>query len=348
MLVERKQFEKALERVAKIKNRNTLPILDNFLLVLKGGELSVSASDLDYTAKVTIPAVGDDFKATLPKEALKLIGKLKSETITIIPGEFSVDIISSGRVSNYGTQTPEDYPETPAVGEAVSVDIPLLQSVLKRSLPFIANDETRPVMCALWFKPNKAGTLEIAGSDAHAICITDTGIPFTSRLSVPNPELLTKLLTEEPVTLNIGSMYSSVTQGGFECVFRNVDGEIPDYDSILPVPTGSFKVVLKDLLAELDMAKLFNEMMFKLSILDSAITISASDEDFARSTKSKLPSDVKADFRGDIGFEYKNILKGLKACYGKDVEIHLIDATRLVQIFEGNFKVGIMPAYLGD
>ena len=55
-----------------ISSKNTIPILDNFLFVLKEGYLSITASDLETSLKagMTIENVVEDGEITIPARLL--------------------------------------------------------------------------------------------------------------------------------------------------------------------------------------------------------------------------------------------------------------------------------------
>ena len=60
-IVSSTKLLKQLQLIAGvIQSNNTLPILDNFLFELKGGELFMSASDLETSMSVSIDVESED------------------------------------------------------------------------------------------------------------------------------------------------------------------------------------------------------------------------------------------------------------------------------------------------
>ena len=165
----------AISRV--ISNKNTLPILDNFLFELKNGELIATASDLETTLITTIP-----LDASEGEGVIALPAKILTDTLKEFPEQpltFEVDSqtlavklsTENGKFSIPG-QNGDDYPKNPEKDQDSIVNITVASEVLlkgiNKTLFATADDELRPVMNGIFIELNN-NDLTFVASDAHKL-----------------------------------------------------------------------------------------------------------------------------------------------------------------------------------
>ncbi len=124
---------KKLQLIGGVLNSsNTLPILDDFLFVIKKGELSITASDLETTmeTKISIEAKEDGMIAIPAKLLLDTLKTFPDQplTFTIDPSNFGIEISS-----DYGKSGPSKM--FAKVG-SFSINF-FLKPVLKSSIFFL-------------------------------------------------------------------------------------------------------------------------------------------------------------------------------------------------------------------
>src|SRR5690606_7288075 len=82
---------KNLQKIGGVLNTsNSLPILDNFLFELDGGELTISASDLENTMKTTVKTDESKSNGKIAVPAKLLLDTLKN--FSDQPLSFTIDI----------------------------------------------------------------------------------------------------------------------------------------------------------------------------------------------------------------------------------------------------------------
>ncbi|MBO7321718.1 MAG: hypothetical protein J6U80_07330 [Bacteroidales bacterium] len=142
-----------------ISNRNTLPILDNFLFVLSGNSLEVTASDLEMTLKTTIAIEDVQEEGEIAVPAKLLTDSLKE--FPDLPLQFSTEaneeILNISWMSG-ASKIPffpaDDYPSLPELGDlAISASFPsdILLTGINNTIYATAEDELRPVMNGIFF-----------------------------------------------------------------------------------------------------------------------------------------------------------------------------------------------------
>ena len=144
-----------------ISNKNTLPILDYFLMELKGSELKVTTSDLETTlsGSITVDAVGSEGTIAAPAklmlDSLKEFPELPLE-IEVNDQNWEIRINwKSGKLSIPGASA-VSYPALPALAEdkkELTFDVDTLVNGINKTIFATADDELRPV-CLLYTSPS--------------------------------------------------------------------------------------------------------------------------------------------------------------------------------------------------
>ena len=137
-----------------ISNKNTLPILDYFLMELKGSELKVTTSDLETTlsGSITVDAVGSEGTIAAPAklmlDSLKEFPELPLE-IEVNDQNWEIRINwKSGKLSIPGASA-VSYPAVPQLSaekKELRLDVDMLVNGINKTIFATADDELRPVM----------------------------------------------------------------------------------------------------------------------------------------------------------------------------------------------------------
>ena len=237
----------AISRV--ISNKNTLPILDNFLFQLEGNTLTVTASDLETTLITTLSLENTEGDGNIAIPAKIVIDTLKEFpeqplTFNINMDTMAVEILSeNGKFSIVG-QNGTDFPQLPELGDgATSLNMPhdVLLSGINKTLFATADDELRPVMNGIYIELSE-DDLTFVASDAHKLVRykrSDARADVQSSFILPKKpaSLLKNLLPREDFDVKLAfddkNAFFSLT--GFKVVCRLVEGNYPAYNSVIPV-----------------------------------------------------------------------------------------------------------------
>ena len=159
-----------------INSKNTLPILDYFLMELKGEELKVTTSDLETTLVGTIQVDNVEQEGTVAAPAKLMLDVLKecSEmplTLEVNEANWEINISWSTGHSSVPGANPVSYPQTHELSEEkteVSLDVDVLVNGINKTLFATADDELRPVMNGVYFNLDEA-ELTCVATDAHKL-----------------------------------------------------------------------------------------------------------------------------------------------------------------------------------
>ena len=147
----------AISRV--INSKNSLPILDCFLMELTDGTLSLTASDSETTLSTSLEvneSDGDGRFAVSSKTILEALKEIPEQPLTFLVNTENLEITvqyQNGKYSLMG-QNADEYPQAPALGANavhVTMGAPVMLAGINRSLFATADDELRPVMNGIYF-----------------------------------------------------------------------------------------------------------------------------------------------------------------------------------------------------
>lgn len=238
----------ALSRLhTTLASRVALPILSHVLIETTATTLRLTATDLDTTVCIAIPAeVSRIGRFTLPlKKLLELSKTLPSEPVTIVahPHTGRARLACGRSVFRLYTQPHEEFPLPPSetsvlLGRCSADD---LQTVIMHTAFAASLDDRRPILQGILcqFRPR---TLRMVATDAYRLACIDRQLSSESPLIeacdlivpaaalkqvyniFPPDEQLTMLRTDNHV------VFQSATQ---TVISRLIEGPYPAYESII-------------------------------------------------------------------------------------------------------------------
>ncbi len=334
----------AISRV--ISNKNTLPILDNFLFELKDGELIATASDLETTLITTIP-----LDASEGEGIIALPAKILTDTLKEFPEQpltFEVDSqtlavklsTENGKFSIPG-QNGDDYPKNPEKDQDSIVNITVASEVLlkgvNKTLFATADDELRPVMNGIFIELNN-NDLTFVASDAHKLVRykrLDGRSEVESSFILPKKpaSLLRNILPKEenPVLVEFDDKNAFFTLSNYKLICRLVEGKYPSYGSVIPT-NNPFKLTIDrvELYNTLKRVSVFSNPasnLIKFELNQNELVVSAQDIDFSISAREKLMCQYEGEAL-EIGFKSVFLLEILQNISSANVVVALSDPTR--------------------
>jgi len=332
-----------------ISSKNTIPILDNFLFVLKEGYLSITASDLETSLKagMTIENVIEDGEITIP--ARLLVDSLKE--FPDQPLEFKTNDTSSLieiTWANGNSKLPctlaDDYPNIAELSDdstEISIPSSALLEGINRTLYATAEEELRPVMNGVFFDIGTEETTLVA-SDAHKlVCYTRHDIMSAQKSSFILPKkpasilknILSKIDQEVKMRFDIKNAYFEFES--FVLVCRLVEGNYPAYRSVIPKNNQNKLVINRQdfLNSTKRVAVCSNQAssQVKLKLSYNQLVISAQDLDFSISAHERLSCQYEGDSM-EIGFKSTFLIEILNNLPYTDISLELADPTRAALI----------------
>ncbi|MCI5561362.1 MAG: DNA polymerase III subunit beta [Phocaeicola sp.] len=337
----------AISRV--ISSKNSIAILDCFLLELKEGKLHLTASDSETTLCTTLEVndVEGDLRVAIPMKTLLDGLKEISEqplSMEINPANFEITVsYLNGKYTLMGQQA-EEYPLPKAIdSEAVSLNLPigtLLEGV--NTCAFAAgDDELRKVMSGIYFDI-ETEHLTLVATDGHKLVrLKLNSIQAGEKAAFILPKkpagLLKALLIKEEaeaegsVSISFDDKQASFSFGTSRMVCRLIEGRFPNYNAV--IPQNSPHTILIDRLAFLGALKrvaIFSSTsnsQVKLSFDTNNVTISTKDIDFSTAAEEKLACEYSGG-KLEIGFKSAFLIDILNNIATDNVEIGLADPSR--------------------
>src|SRR3954466_14328921 len=189
---------KSLQTISGVINSSSvLPILEDFLFEIKGGNLTVFATDLETSmstelkveskenGRIAIPArILLDTLKTLPEQPL---------TFKVDPKTFGVEITSeTGRYKLAG-ENADDFPKIPQPESVIEINIPAsaLSNAIAKTLFAVSSDDLRPAMTGVLFQLAPEG-ITFVSTDAHKLVKltrSDVKIAKAAQFIVPKKAL---------------------------------------------------------------------------------------------------------------------------------------------------------------
>ena len=333
----------AISRV--INSKNSLPILDCFLLELQDGTLSMTASDNETTLSTSIEVNefdGDGRLAVSSKTLLEALKEIPEQPLSfqINPSNLEITVqYQNGKYSLMG-QNADEYPQTQELGSnAVQVNIPadVLMGGVNRSIFATADDELRPVMNGIYFDITTEDITMVA-SDGHKLVRCKTlaakGNERAAFILPKKPASLMKnLLPKEQgmVTIEFDERNAVFTLESYRMVCRLIEGRYPNYNSVIP-QNNPYKVTVDrlQLLGALRRVSIFSSQassLIKLRMQENLIVISAQDIDFSTSAEETLVCQYAGNPMS-IGFKSTFLIDILNNISADEIVIELADPSR--------------------
>jgi len=334
----------AISRV--ISNKNTLPILDNFLFQLNEKELKITASDLETTLITTIQLenVTDGGNIAIPARILTdTLKEFPDQPLTfdINTDTFGIVITTENGKYNVVGQNGEDFPQLPSLkkDQKTSVQLPadVLLSGIVKTLFATADDELRPVMNGIFIELYPDNMTFVA-SDAHKLVRykrLDVKAEQESSFILPKKpaSLLKAILPKEQkqVLIEFDDKNAFFTLSEYKLVSRLVEGNYPSYNSVIPTNNPNKLTIDRlELYNALKRVALFSNQasnLIKLDLKGNQLNVSAQDIDFSISANERLNCQYEGDDM-EIGFKSNFLIEILSNLSSTDVVVELSDPSR--------------------
>ncbi|OJU48474.1 MAG: DNA polymerase III subunit beta [Bacteroidales bacterium 45-6] len=361
-----------LQAISKVINsKNTLPILDCFLLDLDGTTLTLTAADSE-TRLVTSLEVNDvEGFGRLAVNARNLLDPLKELpdqplTFQINDDNLEVFIYFHNGKYNFVGQKGDDYPQPKALNPeaiALKIDPQVLLSGISRTLFATADDELRPVMNGIYFDISPDDITFVASDGHKLVRLKNSSVKSAQRSSFILPKkpanLLKGILPKETGTVEIkfDENNAYITLGSYVMTSRFIEGRYPNYSSV--IPTNNPNKAILDRLSILNALKrvsVFSNLassLVKLELNTDSVKVFAQDLDFSTAAEES----VSCQYDGvsmNIGFKSSFLIDILNNISSENISVELSDPSRAGLIFpveneeNEDILMLLMPMMLND
>src|SRR5258708_1124844 len=311
-----------------VERKTTIPILSNFLSEASGDRLQITATDLDLSLRTSAPAkVKKEGSCTVPARKLydyvKLLGEgdislklLENHWVQIRSGRSNTKMVGMARAN---------FPALPLfpTESSISIAAPVLRNLIAKTIFAISNEESRYTLngALLVLKPE---SITMVATDGHRLAhIEHSNSKFSisgeMRVLVPKKamaELSTLLNVTDTQAVEFAKDESTLffRVGGRLLTSRQLTGQFPNYDSLLPRDNNkSVTVHCDELSAAIQRVAQFADERsnaIRMRLEKSELKISSSNTETGESEDS-----IETAYTGDgvaIGFNSQYLLEFLK------------------------------------
>ena len=327
-----------------ISNKNTLPILDYFLMELSGKTLKVTTSDLETTLTGSIEVDSVEREGTIAAPVKLMLDSLKEfpeQPIEIDVNDKNWVILinwKSGSLSLPGASA-VSYPAVPQLNaekKEIKLNVDTLVNGINKTIFATADDELRPVMNGV-FLNLAPSSLTFVGTDAHKLVKYEVETENTENASFILPKKPANLLKsillkeEDDIVIAFDSKYAVFQLKNHTLVCRLIEGNYPNYNAVIPANNPN-KVLV-------DRIELINGIrrvavcsnpttnLIRMNIGGDKISLTAQDLDFSVSANET----ISCSYEGQpipIGFKSTFLVEILSNIDTPTVVIELADSTR--------------------
>jgi DNA polymerase-3 subunit beta len=234
-----------------IERKNTLPILSNVLLDIKGNKLSIVATDLDlvFYDEITDLKVTKEGSTTTSATVLHdLLRKLPSnlDIIFNLKDENKLNISAENSKFNLLCLPVDNFPNFSDNFEdkGLILNKKDFLSLLNKTKISMSNDETRHYLNGIYIHTTESkGKLFLTGvaTDSHRLSSSSMPIENSSNFKpfiLPKKTVfqLCSLLedSDENITLNSTDTKIQFKIGNSKIISKIIDGKFPDYQKVVP------------------------------------------------------------------------------------------------------------------
>ena len=340
---------KALMDVSKaIPSKSPLPILENFLFVLKEGVLEITASDSELTLRTRIEAEGSEEDGSIAVPARHMIDLLKElpdlplSIKTVSDSSFECSWGSGNSALPYFPAA--DYPEIKSTGDdAITVEFPAESLVegIQSTVYATADDEIRPAMNGIFFDMDVASTTLVASDSHKLICYTTKDVKAPEKASFilhkKPASVLRSIIGKdvENVVISFDSASAQFSFGATTLICRLVVGKYPKYRDVIPLNNSNVLQIDRQLLLNTvkRVAVCANKASnhIKLTLKEGQLEVSAQDLGFALAAYEK----IMCNYSGDeltIGFKSTFLTEILANMNCNSLVVKFADARRAALI----------------
>ena len=356
-----------------INNKNTLPILDNFLFKLEGNSLEITASDLETTliTRLQLNNVSREGAIAIPAKFLtEYLSKFSEQPLTfdISAENYSIRIHSETGEYNIVGYDWEDFPQLPTLKEdmisPLRVPADLVMQGISKTIFATGEDELRPVMNGVLMEMTN-NNITFVASDSHILVRyrrSDAKAEKDGSFILPKKPagLLRTVLAKEQgdVEILFDDKNAMFQLSKYTMVCRLVEGNYPAYNSVIPSNNHNKLIIDRvDFLGSLRRVAMFTNQatnLVKIELQGNQITIFAQDIDFSIAGHETL----KCQYEGDtmkIGFKANFLAELLANLSSTDICLEMSDSQRASLVLpvqndmEGeDVLMLIMPMTVGD
>ena len=348
--------------IGVVERRQTMPILTNVLLIAKGGQISITATDLEVELVAEAEAdVESPGEITVPgRKLLDICRALPEDAQVSLSQSGEKLIVKSGRSKFTLTTLPAaEFPvvEDINAGQSIDVSQEILGRLLEKTHFSMAQHDVRYYLNGLLLETS-GNTLRAVATDGHRLALCEAGLEGSSlpeqQVIVPRKgvlELQRLMSGEGALVIELGTNHVRIQLDAIRFTSKLIDGRFPEYERVIPQDTSNSMLADRETLrsALQRTAILSNEKYrgIRLIMRDNGMVLQAHNPE-----QEEAEEELEIEYAGEeieIGFNVNYLLDAFSAIESKTVNLAVMDGNSSCLIREPgkeDCKYVVMPMRL--
>jgi len=358
-------LEKALSQKVGIATKNSsLPILASVRIEAFEGHIVIRTTNLHVGVETKLSAIVESkgvcvLDATTLHQAVARMQKNETVTLEL---EKDVCVMTTTKTTlRVTTQADDDFPTLPTVTSDTAYLLPVQPFLtgLKSVLFAASRNDLRPEIASVGIY-GETDTFVFVATDSFRLAekrLTLKGVDDFPMVLIPANQvsLIVKLLSgyddNEMVSVKISEHLISFTIKDMYCSARLVDGDFPDYRSIIPRTYATEVIALKeDVVRVMKITQLFSDTLHKLTLAidpEKQTCVCSSKNNDTGEQSTQLDSSLSGDAI-TLVVNHAYISEGLQSITTDSVFIGLSEKTPIIMrgVGDTSFTYLVMPMQL--
>lgn len=334
----------AISRV--INSKNSLPILECFLLKIEGLKLMATASDTETTLITNFDLIesdGDGSFAIPSKTLLDSLRELSEQPLTIEIDENSLEVTVYYQNGKYRfvAQNGDEYPtlkELKDNNSSLEMSAAVLLNGINSTVFASADDELRPVMNGVVLDITSESVTFVASDSHKLVRLRNSSVhgEIDATLIIPKKpaHLLRAILPKETGGVRISFDDSNVVfrLSNYTAYCRLVEGRFPNYNVVIP-QNNPYKVLVDRLsfLNTLKRVAIFanqSSSLVRVFVTENQMELTTQDIDFSTSAEETIACQYSGNPPINIGFRVQFMIDIVSNLTTPEIVLELGDPSR--------------------
>ncbi len=316
-----------------------LPILHNVLIEATEAGIVLTATDLEMVARARVRGkVETPGSFTVPAQVFtNTVQLMQSDRVDVVLDGTALQLSAGDQHTKIQGEVVENFPLIPDFksSQEISVSLAAFQQGLKQVLIATAHDDSRPEFTAVLASMQKE-QLVLAATDTYRLAekkLTMITVRSAKIHVLIQPRSLQEIVrltsADEQADILIGENQLAVRTTGIELYSRLIEGDFPDYQSVLPSGYRTTVIFQRtELVQAIKAASVFSRSgIFDVNLHIDAdakkVTITAVNHQLGEQT-SKIDAQIDGD-SNNIVFNYKFMLDAVSQLNTDQITMQLVD-----------------------
>ncbi len=325
--------------IGVVERRQTMPILSNILIVAKGDQLAVTATDLEVelVAQTEIEGESDGEITVSGRKLLDICRALPegAEVSVSLSGEKLC--VRAGRSKfNLVTLPAAEFPvvEDIKAGQTITVSQSALGRLIEKTHFSMAQQDVRYYLNGMLLE-TVGNHLRAVATDGHRLALCQAVLEANNleeqQVIVPRKgvlELQRLMSGDGDLNIELGSNHIRIQLDGIRFTSKLIDGRFPEYDRVIPKESSNeLKADRTEFKGALQRTAILSNEKYRgirLVIRDSGVVLQAHNPE-----QEEAEEELAVEYAGEdieIGFNVNYLLDALAAVEGDDVTLSVQDS----------------------